>query len=91
MKGNEGSSPVWKRLVGPQRWTHAIVAGARMASNKISGKVNGLYSPILFLAVWFMVQVELEVGLAANPHAFMDKLGLLSWGFLKCLYVGDSI
>ena len=79
IEGNEGS-PVQRRLVGPQWWTEATVAGAWIASKKTSGKVYGWYSLILLLAVWLMIWVEVEVGVATtNQHAFMfvvDKLGL---------------
>jgi hypothetical protein len=55
MKGNE-RSPV----LSPQglNGDHATeVAGAGMAGNKTSGEVNGLYSPILSLAVWLTLMV----------------------------------
>ena len=53
-----------------------------MASKKTSGKVKDWYSLVLSLAVWLMVRVEVEVGVATNPHAFMfvvDKLGLKTY------------
>ena len=94
----------WRKC--PQLWTHQLELEWPLKEvftwtvTKVWEKLTwGLYSPILYLAFWLMVWMELDVGLATNPHTFtlvVDRLDLKIYhrslvGSLKCVYIGHSI